>query len=861
MNRCSRNLLALFILLLMASVQLACQDGVGEGDLPGPPDQVRVVFDPAAGVVPQPTDLVRDEEAQRLAIPTDEEATAAQAEFNEYLNGLDGYPLSTAIRIPVSGAVDESSLGRGIYLLEWPSSQRLGTDSYFDEATSEIVVEPRQPLAAGARCVVGVRGYEGGARGMDGEPLVADAAFFLVRSTEDLRDHPDAMPGQTGEERQAQAEELAQLQEQLATPMELLLDAGLPREEMAVAFEFTMTSEPAIAFDSATGEVPLPNDVLVDEATGKVSLPIDEATMTGEEVELRQALSQMEGFSMSAAIRARSTHQLGDDDDDEGLFRLFERGDDGSWSERSDLERGRLDEGHTLWLRPELTLEPEREYVFTIDQGLRSDLDKPHRAQPLGAILRLASPLVDESGQSTLRQLSDEQAQKLEPLRRRVDDLLRELEASEDLERRDLAAAVPFRTAPAAAPLLARRAKLYEQEVSTAVTDIETTVPNDIFWQLLTDVESVVRGKMTILDHLDPATRAFYEDGHAEERQVDFVMTLPEDVPVEEPLPVVLFGHGLMTSRELLYLIAGELASAGYAAFALDLPYHGERSVCLEDDDCADGATCDELGQCRQGDGSKGALKDVQLGYLAPFLESTPYNDLLHYPMTSGEVFIDMASLVGTRDHFAQALLDLNQAVRVIRSEELSQAVVDATGLWVGEEIMYLGMSLGGILGSSLSAVEPTIDDFVLNVPAADLIRLIENSVTFDSMFSHALDSRDIERGSDEYFTFINGTRWLLDPVDPLNLVQHTQRDLIDYDEPGQDGATGPRQARVLIQMADGDKVVPNVGTQALSQRMDVEIETYEPLITDHGFLFDPNPLAVATQQARQDLVDFFEGP
>ncbi len=859
MNLSSRTLLALLILLFSTSFQVACQNDLGSGDLSGPPESIRVLWNPADGVVPTPTDLVRDHDLGRLAIPDDEEATAAQRAFNGYLNGLDGYPLSTPIRIPVSGEVAEASMGRGIYLLHAPANERLGVDSYFDHERSEIVVEPRQPLLPRQRYVVGVRGYGSGLVGPSGERVLADAAFFLVRSEAALIDHPDAMPGATEAERMEVAQELTEIQERLAPAFDALAQNGVPREDLAVAFQFTMTSEPAIQFDRAAGEIPMPNDVLIDPDTGLVDLPVDEE-MTEEEIEIRGALSQMEGFAMSGAVVVKSTHDVDVGAGDENVFRLFERGDDGGWTEVSGLERGRLDDGKSLWLRPPLALEPEREYVYVVTDGLRSSHDRPHRAQPLGAILRLEAPLVDEEGSSQLDQLTDEEARRLEPLRQRVDELASHLEAEEGLSRHSLAAAVPFRTAGAASHLLDRRAELYERDVTTAVTNIETTMPNDILWQLLTDVEAVVRGEMTILDYLDPKTRAFYEDGEPRERQVKFVMTLPEDVPVEKPLPVVLFGHGLATSRELLYLIAGELASAGYAAFSLDLPYHGDRAICLEDSDCVDDATCDDVGQCWNPDGTEGELKEIQLGYLAPFLENSDYNDLLHYPMTTGEVFIDMHSLVGTRDHFAQAMLDLNQALRVIRGEELTQAVVDETGLWVGDDIVYLGMSLGGILGSGLTAVEPEIETFVLNVPAADLALVIENSLVFESMFQNALADRGIEEGSDDYFSFINATRWLLDPVDPLNLVQHAQIDPLVYEDPLTGQTIDDRQARVLIQMAEGDRVVPNVGTEALSARMGVDHVVYSPSLTDHGFLFDPTPFSTATRNAREDLVEHFDG-
>lgn len=851
-----------FIALLVAALvagSLACDTTV-DGETQGPPDDViRVLWNPAEGQLPSPNDLVRDDEAETLAIPVDEEDPPAQKAFVGYLNSLDGFPLSTEIRIPVSAPIDDNSLGRGVEMIRVPHIESVSTDARYDEAESAIIVEPRQPLQPGQRYVVAVRGYQYGAVGVDGERVIADAPFFLVRSTASLSDHPAAVPGDSAEERQQTADDLAQLQDELADAFDAIEARDIERDEIAALFEFTTTSEPAVRFDAAGGDVPIPNDLLVDPNDDGLELPVDE-DMGEEEQKIREVLSQLDGFSMSGAVVVRSTHDVGDNEPPAQGFRIFERSEQGQWSELHDVHRGRLDDEQTAWLRPDLTLEPDTEYVYVVTDALETKAGQPHRPQPLGAMLALDAPLTDTDGAAQIDSLDDAQARRLEPLRERVDDLLSHLETTESFDRRQVAAAVPFRTATAAQTLLERRAELYDRDVSTAVTNIETTAPSGLAGLfLLNNVETVIRGEMTILDYLDPTTRAWRDDGEPVEETAKFVLTLPEDVDITQPIPVVLFGHGLKTSRELLYLIAGELASAGYAAFAMDLPYHGDRAVCVEDKFCEEGASCDEEGQCRHPDGSKAEVREIEVMHLAPFLEGTQYDDLLNYPMNSGMVFIDMDSLHGTRDHFAQAMLDLNQAVRVIRGEELDDVVVGETGLWLGDEILYLGMSLGGIVGAGLTAVEPEIDDFVLNVAAADLSLLIEHSVAFETVFEQAMDARDIEQGSDEYFTFLNAARWLFDPIDPLNLVQHAVDDPLDYVDPESGEVIDDRQARVMIQMAEGDLVVPNVGTEVLSQRMGIDYEKYEPGITDHAFLFDPTMLDGATRDARQDLIDFFD--
>lgn len=838
----------------------ACQSGA-EPELAPRPDVIFAYWNPGAGVLPSPTDLVFDKEEGRLNIPIRDGVSGAEREFTAYLNSLDGYPLSTTIRFPVSGPIKDSSLLGAVFLLEDGGGERLLTRSFYDEELQAVVVEPLDRLKPGQRYVAALVGYEKGAKGRQGQAVISDAPFYFLKSPESLEDHVDAFPGATRAEREEQARAMAALQEGLKPAMQALKQRGIEAEDIAVITQFTTSAQPAVQFDTVAGLIPMPNDLLFNEETQTLDLPIPDG-VSDEERALREALASYDGFSLSGAMTVQSTHRLGQEPPGPAVMRLFRRvgGLGGqAWQEVEDLERGLLKDGQTLWMEPELALEPGQQYVFLVMTELRDMGGRSHRAQPVGAMLRLSHPLI-EDGRSQLSLLNMEQAEQLEPRRLVVDELLTQLEEQEGLDRREIAAAVPFRTLRSMEPLLAWRAKLYEQEVSTKITNVEHTEPGGLISLLIHDVETVIRGEMTILDRLDPRTRAFYSGGHAEERSVKFVLTLPKEADVTRPIPVVLFGHGLATSRELLYLIAGPLAKAGYAGFAMDLPYHGARAVCRDDGSCAGEGTCDDEGTCRNKDGSPGRLNEVNVGYLVPLLAGTQYDQLLNYPISSGEVFIDIEDIVATRDHFAQALLDLQQAVRLLQSDEFNQAIIDETGLWLEQEdIMYLGMSLGGILGAALSALEPHLKDFVLNVPAAHLTKIIENSASFTTAFQNALDERDIEPGSDGYFHFINGLRWLLDPVDPLNLVQHTLYQPYLYLDPIEGAPYPERQVRVMLQMAQGDSVVPNIGTEYLSARLGEPITVYTPSLTDHAFLFDPNPMANNSRRAREDLVSFFD--
>src|SRR5262245_29708207 len=75
---------------------------------------IRARFDPKAGVIPRPTDVLRDRDAKRLVIPATPEdlanKTPAEAAVIQELNTRDGWPSRTTVELTFSGAVRASSV-------------------------------------------------------------------------------------------------------------------------------------------------------------------------------------------------------------------------------------------------------------------------------------------------------------------------------------------------------------------------------------------------------------------------------------------------------------------------------------------------------------------------------------------------------------------------------------------------------------------------------------------------------------------------------------------------------------------------------------------------------------------------------
>lgn len=803
--------------LVLALSLLACAEPPaapgGRGDATAPDEPA-----PALSLLPWPSDLLLHPDESAGLVDPRALSDADEERLARFSDG--GFPVTSPIAIPLApGDEVPAALEEALLVLDRTEGTLVDVEARWDAEARQIRARPTatEGFAPGHRFVVALVA-DGVARPAWLRPLLAREA---------LHD-----------------EELEQLRRAVAPDLDALSALGVAREELAALFSFTTESAPSLWFSPDQGRAPFPNALLVDEATGRLRLPAAEEGEPSLITDLRARLAESGGFSTTGAVFVETTGPAARAPAlAPTAFRLF-RVDDDEVEEVTDLERGVFDDGRTLWIRPSLALEHSARYAYVVTRAARSSAGAPFALQDTTALLLSRAPLVKD-GRSQALGLRDDEARRLERARLALAPLLAHLEEEEGLSRDDLALAVPFETQGAPELVLAHRAELYLRDVPTAPSDVVIASPWDRgLWIAMPRVETVVTGRIPHLDWLDPYTRQRRSEGPVVS-EIEFALTIPEGAEPGAPLPVVLFGHGLLTSRELVYGIADELARAGYAAFAIDLPYHGERSICLEDAHCADGAVCVGDGSCALPSGERGRLRQV----------ASPWEHGPSVPITTGQGFIDVEDLFATRDHFLQGLTDLSQAVRVLRSDELAQA----TGGYVvdPDDISYAGISLGGIFGASLSATEPLIGSFALNVPGADLVRLMEDSDTLGVVMQDQLAAHGVEVGSEAYLRFQTWARWVLDPVDPLNLVHHaTRAPLAVVDPVSGDVATAPDK-RLLIQMAEGDLVVPNSGTEQLSRRAEVPISAFHPLVSGHGFLFDPTSLEGG--RARRQVVEFLD--
>jgi dienelactone hydrolase len=347
--------------------------------------------------------------------------------------------------------------------------------------------------------------------------------------------------------------------------------------------------------------------------------------------------------------------------------------------------------------------------------------------------------------------------------------------------------------------------------------------------------QRVVEGTIDSPYFLDDTTRGWRDDGGNTVDHVAFTAVVPTGLSPSRPVPVVIFGHGVMTERRFVLAIGDALARRGIAAVSIDLPYHGTRTQCIAGGPisvvdpttgdltslppCKSGSTCGADGVCSGDDGTGNKLA------LGP---------VLGYPVASGAAFLEIDHIANTKDHFDQALIDMGALARSLRGGNWKQVFgtdVDTT------KIYYAGQSLGGILGATFLAFEPSIQRAVLNVPGADLVDMFHDSTWFGPQVEGFFTREDIVAGTYEAERFLDVARWFVDAVDPQNLGPRTgARDL-------------------FLQMATLDFIIPNPYTEALEAVTGAPRRDY---IAEHGFLVIP--IEPEYLRGTTDLAKFLNG-
>lgn len=856
------------LVLLASSLTTSC-------GLPLDTDQrvpTYAIFDPSSGEIPMPNDALRDDAAGHLDLPLDDDLSPTERDFRTWLNTRDGWSTTLPATVRFSDAIDDRTVDADNVQLwdDLPSGAVRVTDvaMRIDEDDRRLsILPPRTGWERGHRYFVVVRGGDGGVRDAHGDGIGPDAIFYFLRGRErlDTVGHNRAFPGRTRQERLDTGARLEELRAEVAPLFEFFEDPArpaeseLPREEIAALWSFTVTGDPELAMDRDSQRIPLPFDLLIDPDTDLVSLDAAEWD-TQLERDAKLQVNELNGFGVSANLLFELTEAV-DPGSAAGRVHLFELGEAGT-RELPITVRVMGDDGEAACLvsptpvdcihlvievdDQELPLRGLTTYSVVVDRGLRSARGEDVEPMPIGWFMQSEHP-IEIDGRSQIGSVPDALAHRLERTRARVSGFL------DGYGRDSLITAWPFTTMEAVPAVEDASRTTIDLDLDVQPTIRERLAPIDALEALFPGVAAAgvralyltrtigvrefVIGTLPSPYFLDPVTRRWRDDGF-EEQPVRFYMSIPESADPSRPLPVVIFGHAVVTDARFLMTIAGELAQRGFAAISIDFPFHGERIACIDaslvavpnffpplvrtltglNDDilrfppCASGAsaTCSTDGRCLTADGRPD--------------EFTAF-PLVSVQVASGAAFLDVSDLPYINDHFRQALVDLSTLLHAVRTADWNAAIGQRLD---PETIHYAGQSLGAIIGAVWVATTPEIDRAVLNVPGADMVDLFAESTFFGPQIEEYFDSLAIRSPSFERERLLDVARWLIDSVDP-----HTVGHL--YALEGRS---------VLLQMDRGDIVIPNRTTRTLERVSGLPLREYpSPL---HGDLVIP---AIGDQQ------------
>lgn len=220
--------------------------------------------------------------------------------------------------------------------------------------------------------------------------------------------------------------------------------------------------------------------------------------------------------------------------------------------------------------------------------------------------------------------------------------------------------------------------------------------------------------------------------------------------------PVVIFTHGITRNRTDMLAVSATYAAQGFAVIAIDQPLHGVTDASspfnvANTPFAAAGARerTFNVDLVNNANGAAGADGQVD---------------------ASGTHFINLASLLTSRDNLRQSVADLISLAKTIPQMRLE----GGDALFDPARIGFTGQSLGGIVGTVFLALEPSVGVGVLSAPGGGIARLLDGSATFGPRIRAGLAAGGLQAGTPSYDSFMGAAQTAVDSADPINYARLT---------------------------------------------------------------------------------------
>ncbi len=627
-----------------------------------------------------------------------------------------------------------------------------------------------------------------------------------------------------------------------------------------------------VAYDIANGDIPYPNDILFAGSTdGTLNIPIPADASASDP---RYALNALDGFSTSAPISV-STNKTADSATLASGVKVFEVTTDPTTKAVTglttaltygvDFVASSSADGKKLAILPLKPLKPSSSYLVVLTNVIKDSEGNPFQPSLVYSYLKSSSALIGANGKSVVSGLSDASAQALEPLRQLTQAQLAVANAA-GVDPTSVVVSWSFSTQSIglvldkiATPANVTNSSLAVQSAGSTTSIAGGSGKADIYvgtmsvpYYLAVPTSSNPTAPLT--QHWTgqqggELTRYAVAQGDSPKKVTDqtipVILTLPNansgQTQPANGWPVVIFQHGITRNRADVLAIADTLASAGYAAVAIDLPLHGITPT--------DAAAAFRIPGVKE---RTFDLDFVTQDANGSIIASQPDGVV----DSSGRHFIQLTSLLTTRDNLRQGISDLVQLRAALKS--IQGAAID------GDKVSFVGHSLGAMVGGSFVKRETDLKAAVFAMPGTQAAYILSNSPTFSPEIKAGLQqSAGIQPDSAEFNSFILAAQTAVDAGDPVNRVGNITVPSLVFEVAG-DGSTGT-----------SDQVIPNsvataplAGTEPWIKLQGLNQVTASGAVTGqkgvirytagtHGSILDPSASAAVTTSMQTAMGSF----
>ena len=627
-----------------------------------------------------------------------------------------------------------------------------------------------------------------------------------------------------------------------------------------------------VAYDVANGDIPYPNDILFAGSTdGTLNIPIPAGASASDP---RHALNAFDGFSTSAPISV-STNKVADSATLASGVKVYEVTTDSTTKAVTgvsaalkygvDFVASSSADGKKLAILPLKPLKPSSSYLVVLTNAIKDSQGNPFQSSLVYSYLKSSSALIGSNGKSVVSGLSDASAQALEPLRQLTQAQLAVANAA-GVDTASVVISWSFSTQSMGLVLdkIANPANVSNTSLSVQASGSNTSAVGglgkaDIYVGTLTvpyylAVPTQSNPTAPLTQHWTgqqggELTRYAIAQGDSPKKVTDqiipVILTLPNansgQTQPTNGWPVVIFQHGITRNRADVLAVADTLAAAGYAAVSIDLPLHG--------------ITPTDTAAAFRIPGVKERTFDLDLvtqdanGSITAAQPDGVVD-------TSGRHFIQLTSLLTTRDNLRQGISDLVQ---------LRAALKHIQGVSIDSgNVSFIGHSLGAMVGGSFVKRETDLKAAVFAMPGTQAAYILANSPTFSPEIKAGLQqSAGIQPDSAEFNSFILAAQTAVDAGDPVSRVANITVPTLVFEVAG-DGSTGT-----------SDQVIPNsvataplAGTEPWIKLQGLNKVTASETVTSkkgvirytagtHGSILDPSASAAVTTSMQTAMGSF----